>query len=69
MPAYREKSSGLPMRMRTLCGRHTREPIGLTLSVPITATGITGTPVSRAIRATPVFPLCSRPSGDRVPSG
>lgn len=31
--------------------------------------GITGAPVSNAILATPVFPLCSRPSGDLVPSG
>ena len=55
--------------MCILCGRHICEPIGLTLSVPIIATGITGTPASSAIRATPVLPLYSRPSGERVPSG
>ena len=43
IPAYREKSSGSPIRMWTWCGRHIREPIGFTLSVPIIATGITGT--------------------------
>ena len=37
--------------------------------VPIIATGITGTPVSSASRASPVLPLYSRPSGERVPSG
>ena len=57
MPAYREKSSGSPMRRCTWCGRHIREPMGLSLFVPIAATGITGTPASRAIRATPVLPL------------
>ena len=31
--------------------------------------GCTGTPVSSAIRATPVLPRYSRPSGERVPSG
>ena len=38
-------------------------------SVSVIATGITGTPATIAIRATPVRPLYSRPSGDRVPSG
>ncbi len=44
-------------------------PVGWALSVSIMATGITGTPASRAIRATPVLPLYSLPSGLRVPSG
>ncbi len=42
---------------------------GLTTSVPIIATGMTGTPLSRATLASPVLPLYSRPSGERVPSG
>ena len=69
MPSYREKSSGRPMIIVMRCGRHILEPIGLTLSVPIITSGTTGTPASSAIRATPVLPLYSRPSGDRVPSG
>ena len=40
--------------MCTLRGRHIRDPIGLTRSVPIIATGTTGTPASSVIRATPV---------------
>ena len=31
-------------------------PVGCALSVPIIATGMTGTPASRAIRAMPVRP-------------
>ena len=57
IPAYREKSSGSPMRTWTWCGRHIREPIGFSFSVPIIATGTTGTAASNAIRATPVLPL------------
>ena len=37
--------------------------------MPVTPTGITGTRASNAIRATPVLPRYSRPSGERVPSG
>ena len=44
-------------------------PGGFTTLVPIIATGITGTPVCRASRASPVLPLYNRPSGERVPSG
>ena len=69
IPSYREKSSGRPMTMVMRCGRHILDPMGLTLSVPIMTSGTTGTPDSRAIRATPVLPLYSRPSGERVPSG
>ena len=56
MPSYREKSSGLPMTIptRPIFGMHL--PVGCTLSVPIMATGMTGTPASSAIRATPVLP-------------
>ena len=32
-------------------------PVGCALSVSIIATGMTGTPASSAIRATPVLPL------------
>ena len=56
-PSYREKSSGLPILMRILCGRHIFEPIGLALSVPNMATGTTGTPASSTMRARPVLPL------------
>jgi len=69
MPSYREKSSGGPMTMPTLRIRGMVRPIGCTSSVPIMATGSTGTPPSSASRATPVLPRYSRPSGDRVPSG
>ena len=53
----------------TLANRHILLPGGLTSLVPIIATGMTGTPVSSASRASPVLPLYSRPSGERVPSG
>ena len=46
-----------------------RRPMGCTLSVPIIATGITGTPVASTSFATPVLPRYRRPSGLRVPSG
>ena len=51
-------SSGRPTRMRTLRGRM-RQP-RRTSSVPITATGTTGAPVSSARRPTP---RCGSPSG------
>ncbi len=44
-------------------------PGGWIFSVSIIATGSTGTSASSDIRATPVLPRYSRPSGDRVPSG
>ena len=44
-------------------------PVGCTSYVPIIATGTTGTRASSAIRATPILPLYSLPSGERVPSG
>ena len=43
--------------------------IAIQAGVPVIPAGITGTPAWMAILATPVFPRCSRPSGDRVPSG
>jgi hypothetical protein len=57
IPWKREKSRGSPMRMPMRHGRQNREPTGLARSVPIMATGTTGTPASSAIRATPVRPL------------
>ena len=53
--------------MRTLWGRirHPRR----TASVPITATGTTGAPVSSASRPTPRLGLPSEPGRVRVPSG
>ena len=44
-------------------------PVGMTFSVSIIATGTTGTCPSSTIRATPVRPRYSLPSGLRVPSG
>ena len=58
--------SGLPTRMRTLCGRM-RQPLR-TASVPITATGTTGAPVSSARRPTPRLGRPSAPGRMRVPS-
>ena len=60
------KVSGPPIRMRTLCGRK-RQPLR-TSSVPITATGTTGAPVSSARRPTPRLGLPSAPGRMRVPS-
>ncbi len=37
--------------------------------MPTRPTGTTGAPLRIASRATPVRNLCSRPSGERVPSG
>jgi hypothetical protein len=56
-----------PARMRTLCGRirHPRR----TASVPITAIGTTGAPVSSASRPIPRFGRPSAPGRVRVPSG
>ena len=68
-PSYREKSIGLPILMRILCGFHILEPIGFALSVSNMATGMTWTRDSRTMRARPVLPLYSLPSGERVPSG
>ena len=56
-PSKREKSIGLPNRTVTRPKRHIFDPGGLTTSVPIIATGMTGTPVCRASRASPVLPL------------
>jgi hypothetical protein len=58
--------SGLPIRIRTLCGRM-RQPLR-TASVPNTATGTTGAPVSSARRPTPRFGRPSAPGRMRVPS-
>jgi hypothetical protein len=58
-----------PKTIRTACGRGSMAPRGKARSVPVIPAGITGTPEWSAILATPVFPRCSRPSGDRVPSG
>ena len=58
IPSYREKSSGSPMRMWTWCGRHIREPIGLSsLGADHRDGDRPGPPASSAIRATPVLPL------------
>jgi len=61
------KRRALPARMRTLCGRmrHPRR----TRSVPMTATGTTGAPVSSARRPTPRLGAPSAPGRTRVPSG
>ena len=56
-PSNREKSIGLPNRTVTFPNRSIEVPGGFTLLVPIIATGITGTPVSSASRASPVLPL------------
>ena len=61
------KVSGRPTRMRTLCGRM-RQPLRIA-SVPITATGTTGAPVSSARRPTPRLGRPSEPGRMRVPSG
>ncbi len=61
------KVSGRPIRIRTLCGRM-RQPLR-TASVPITATGTTGAPVSSARRPTPRLGRPSAPGRMRVPSG
>ena len=61
------KCSGRPIRIRTLCGR-IRHPLR-TDSVPITATGTTGAPVSSARRPTPRLGRPSAPGRVRVPSG
>src|SRR6185437_10143264 len=67
-PSNRLKSIGLPNLTWTRPNRHILLPGGLTKSVPIIATGMTGTPLSSASRPRPVLPLYSRPSGERVPS-
>ena len=59
----------MPITTPTRPMRGILRPIGCTLSVPIIATGSTGTPASSASRATPVLPRYSRPLGERVPSG
>ena len=56
MPSYREKSSGSPSDDADPARCGILRPIGCTLSVPIIATGITGTFPSSAIRAMPVLP-------------
>ena len=61
------KLSARPARIRTLWGR-IRQP-RRTDSVPITATGITGTPLSSASRPTPRWARPSAPGRIRVPSG
>ena len=63
----RGKVSGAPMRTRTLCGRM-RQPRRIA-SVPMMATGTTGTPVSSARRPTPRRGRPSEPGRMRVPSG
>ena len=63
------KSSGSPIR---ISGRFIVGIFGITDGtswVSIMATGMTGTPAWITSRATPVLPLYSRPSGERVPSG
>ena len=59
--------SGRPARIRTLWGR-IRQP-RRTASVPITAIGTTGAPVSSASRPTPRLGFPSDPGRVRVPSG
>jgi len=61
------KVSGAPARMRTLCGRK-RQPLR-TASVPKTAIGTTGAPLSSARRPTPRLGRPSAPGRIRVPSG
>ena len=61
------KVSGRPTRIRTLCGRM-RQPLR-TASVPMTATGTIGAPVSSARRPRPRFGRPSAPGRVRVPSG
>jgi len=56
-PSNLEKSIGLPNFTVTRPNRHIFEPGGFTTSVPIIATGITGTPLSSASRARPLLPL------------
>ena len=59
--------SGRPARIRTLCGRK-MNPLR-TASLPKTATGTTGAPVSSASRPTPRFGGPRAPVRIRVPSG
>lgn len=61
------KRNARPARTRTLCGR-TRSPRRM-FSVPMTATGRTGAPVSSARRPTPRRAGPSGPGRTRVPSG
>ena len=61
------KRSGRPARIRTLRGR-IRQP-RRTASVPITATGTTGAPVSSAEPPNAAVRLAERPGRVRVPSG
>ena len=63
----RGNCSGLPTRRRTLCGRM-RQPLRIA-SVPMTATGTIGAPVSSARRPTPRLGWPSGPGRVRVPSG
>ena len=58
---------GRPQRIRTRWGRM-RQP-RRTASVPITATGTTGAPLSSASRPTPRRGWPSEPGRTRVPSG
>ncbi|SHV06537.1 Uncharacterised protein [Mycobacteroides abscessus subsp. abscessus] len=69
IPSNREKSRGLPIFTVTLEKCQRAVPGGFMTLVPTMATGMTGTPVASAIRASPVLPLYRRPSGERVPSG
>ena len=63
----RGKVSGRPQRTRTLHGRMMKPRRAR--SVPITATGTTGAPVSSARRPTPRFGSPREPRRMRVPSG
>ena len=56
IPAYREKSSGGPKRIRTRLRLGMSCPVGWISSVLSIATGTTGAPLSSASRATPVLP-------------
>ena len=68
-PGSAPKVIGLPILISIFPGRGTIRPGGRTRSVPIMATGMTGSLEFMASQPTPGRPRYRRPSGERVPSG
>ncbi len=68
-PSHRDRSTGGPATMVTCRRGHSRGRLvsgGSTSWVPQFATGITGTPVTSAIRPIPFLARIGQPSGSAV---
>ena len=67
-PSHRERSTGGPATTVTRCRGNSRGslPGGTACWVPQFAIGITGAPVTSAIRPTPFFAFIGQPSGSAV---